>query len=600
MNPRRLGSRYLLHNQLGQGAMGVVWRGQDLDTGTEVAVKLLRSEYTADPAFVARFVGERNALVRFRHPNVVALRDMIVEGDRLALVMELVTGGDLNAFRERNGGTLSAAVTARLGAQIFDGLAAAHGASIVHRDLKPANVLLEGGQVKLADFGISRIAGGAKVTSAGIVMGTVAYLAPELIKGEEPAAAGDVYAVGITLYELLSGAVPFDGHVAAVMNAHVNTAPERIAGVPDRLWDLIAACLSKDASARPTAAHLSGALSALAATSLPSAPTTVDLAPGRASMTTVDLAPGRPPVTTVDLAPGRAPMMPGPPQPPPGPPGPAAGSPQPAAGPAAGSPGPAAGVPAIPPPRRRSRMTQFIVAIAVFAAAVAGGITYALESGKGPASASLQRNGGAAPTAGQTTDPGGATAAPGASGGTHPSGTPGTRPAGASPAPDTVPGSGQPTPATSSPGSKPTKPAPSTPAPKSSSPKAPGPSTSPPSSPSSSPPANVPWQCGVFVGTTLRSGVAANGSLQACARVNAGVLQIKGTLNGADVYPKAALRLVIKNDAGTVVAAETSAYCTTASCTFEMNLTNIPHGLLGVVPSWTIAGIRQSFGESRS
>ena len=88
----------------------------------------------------------------------------------------------------------------------------------------------------------------------------------------------------------------------------------------------------------------------------------------------------------------------------------------------------------------------------------------------------------------------------------------------------------------------------------------------------------------------------ANGSLQACARVNAGVLQIAGTLNGASVYPKAALRLAIKNAAGAVVVAETSPYCTTASCTFEMNLTNVPHELLAVLPSWTIAGIHQSSG----
>jgi serine/threonine protein kinase, bacterial len=263
VNPQRLGSRYLLHDRLGQGAMGVVWRGQDMETGAWVAVKLLRPEYAASPAAVSRFVGERNALVRFRHPNVVNLRDMIVEGDRLALVMDLITGGDLDTFRLHNGGTLAPKVAVRLTAQICDGLAAAHTAGIVHRDLKPSNVLLQAGQVKIADFGISRITGEARRTTTGTVMGTPTYLAPEAINGAEPTSAADVYAVGITLYELLSSQPPFDGHVVAVMQAHLQREPERIQGIADPLWDQLAACLSKDPAGRPAAADLARSLKAL-------------------------------------------------------------------------------------------------------------------------------------------------------------------------------------------------------------------------------------------------------------------------------------------------------------------------------------------------
>jgi serine/threonine protein kinase, bacterial len=257
---RTLGSRYLLDEQIGQGGMGVVWRGRDKVTGSPFAIKLLRSEYAADPDAVTRFVRERTVLMKFRHPAVVTVHDMIVEGDQLALVMDLVEGGDLNAYRRRSGGTLTGAETARLAAQICEGLAAAHSAAIVHRDLKPANVLLDAGQVKLADFGVARIVGDPSGTTTGTVLGTAAYLAPELLTGSEPSPATDMYAFGITLYELLAGAPPFSGHVAAIMHDHLKTAPVRPPDVADRLWDLLSSCLAKEPDARPTAAAMGRAL----------------------------------------------------------------------------------------------------------------------------------------------------------------------------------------------------------------------------------------------------------------------------------------------------------------------------------------------------
>ncbi len=257
---RTLGSRYLLDEQIGQGGMGVVWRGRDKVTGAPFAIKLLRSEYAADPDAVTRFVRERTVLMKFRHPAVVTLHDMIVEGDQLALVMDLVGGGDLNAYRQRAGGTLSSAEAARLAAQICDGLAAAHSAGIVHRDLKPANVLLDAGQVKLADFGVARIVGDNSATTTGTVLGTAAYLAPELLTGSDPSPATDVYAFGITLYELLAGRPPFTGHVAAIMHDHLQTVPPRLTQVPGPFWELLSSCLSKDPAGRRTAASMAGAL----------------------------------------------------------------------------------------------------------------------------------------------------------------------------------------------------------------------------------------------------------------------------------------------------------------------------------------------------
>ncbi|XVQ15269.1 serine/threonine-protein kinase [Spirillospora sp. CA-255316] len=256
-----LGSRYRLDEPIGEGGMGVVWRGHDHASGTVYAIKLLRPELAGDPAALTRFVRERNALIRLRHPGIVAVHDMIVEGDRLALVMDLVRGEDLRAYRLRRGGTLPPAESAWLMAQICAALAAVHGADMVHRDLKPANVLLDHDRpswpVRLADFGIARVFDDATVTSAGRITGTPAYLAPELLEGSPPGPPADVYAAGITLYELVAGRVPFRGeHFGAVMHAHLTARPEPVAGLPAALWSVLESCLAKDPAGRPDAETL--------------------------------------------------------------------------------------------------------------------------------------------------------------------------------------------------------------------------------------------------------------------------------------------------------------------------------------------------------
>jgi serine/threonine-protein kinase len=260
MTPRALGSRYLLDEPIGEGGMGVVWRGRDRETGQQYAIKVLRPEFAADPNAVARFVRERTALVTFRHPNVVTVHDTVMEGNRLALIMDLIHGGDLHAYRKRRGGKLAPAEAAAIIAQVCEGLAAAHKVGIVHRDLKPANILLDGGHVWLADFGIARLLGEPASTTTGTVMGTVHYMAPEAISGQDCTAASDVYGAGVTLYELLAGELPFTGHAAAIMHGHMTATPSRPAGVPDRLWNLVSGCLSKNPADRPSAAALATAL----------------------------------------------------------------------------------------------------------------------------------------------------------------------------------------------------------------------------------------------------------------------------------------------------------------------------------------------------
>jgi hypothetical protein len=255
---RPLGSAYVLQDVIGRGAMGQVWRGRDRD-GHQLAFKLLRPELTEDPKVVQRFVQERSILTSIKHPNVVSIRDLVIEGDTLAIVMDLVEGGDLRAMLS-GPRTLAPARVAELGAGIAAGLAAVHAAGVIHRDVKPENVLVDAssspGRPRLTDFGIAKYVAqdGARRANTMLV-GTPQYIAPELIDGKEPTPATDLYALGIMLYELACGVTPFaGGSTMAVLRNHAERLPGRPPGVPDSLWDLISWLLGKHAASRPQSA----------------------------------------------------------------------------------------------------------------------------------------------------------------------------------------------------------------------------------------------------------------------------------------------------------------------------------------------------------
>ncbi|MFC5833168.1 serine/threonine-protein kinase [Nonomuraea insulae] len=257
-----LGSQYVLLDEIGAGAMGTVWRARHRDTGEIVAVKLLRSNLTGDQDLVLRFVQERNVMRTLRHPHIVTMRDFVIEGERLALVMDLVEGGDLRTLLQRHG-TLPPAEAARMMAQVADALAAAHAVGVVHRDVKPGNVLIEGatGQVRLTDFGVARIVHGPGLTQTTSIIGTPTYLSPEVADGGAPTPAVDVYAIGLILYELLAGRPPFVGdHPMALLRQHATATPRRLPGMPDALWSAISACTAKDPAGRPHAGAVAMAL----------------------------------------------------------------------------------------------------------------------------------------------------------------------------------------------------------------------------------------------------------------------------------------------------------------------------------------------------
>ncbi|SDF22140.1 serine/threonine protein kinase [Blastococcus aurantiacus] len=260
---RALGSRYVLERQLGSGAMGQVWAAVDQRTGEEVAAKLLRPEFARDPEILTRFVQERSILLDLVHPNVVRVRDLVIEGDDLAIVMDLVRGADLRA-RLRAAGTLPVGEAVRIAADVLEALATAHTRGVLHRDVKPDNVLLTDAEppaVLLSDFSIARLAQETTVRMTG-VLGTPDYMAPEIFTAETVSAASDVYGAGIVLYELLAGRPPFAGGGTgyAVANRHVTAEPPPIEGLPAPVDAVLQGLLAKDPARRPSAAAAAAAL----------------------------------------------------------------------------------------------------------------------------------------------------------------------------------------------------------------------------------------------------------------------------------------------------------------------------------------------------
>ena len=258
---QRLGSRYVLKERLGRGAMGTVWRAQNTDTNQDVAVKVLSEELSDEPEMVTRFIQERNTLITVTHPNLVRIHDLVVEDGKLAIVMDLVPGPDLHKHLTERG-VLSLAEAAVIGRGVADALAAIHAAGIIHRDLKPANILLDLGgphpQPKLVDFGIARMLAGSRLTARSSVVGTPQYLSPEAISGAEPTPAVDVYAFGIALYELFTGAPPFSGdQLLQVLNQHMYQEPPWPTTIPPQILPLLQAMLAKNPQARPTALDIS-------------------------------------------------------------------------------------------------------------------------------------------------------------------------------------------------------------------------------------------------------------------------------------------------------------------------------------------------------
>jgi hypothetical protein len=253
---RLLGDRYELLVPIASGGMGLVWRARDTLLERPVAVKVLRSEFTGDATFRARFRAEAQHTAALQHPNIASVFDygeLEQDGElRAYLVMELVEGETLSALLEREG-RLDAARTLDIVRQTSAALAAAHAAGVVHRDVKPGNVLVRtDGVVKITDFGIAWSASSVPLTGTGQVVGTAHYLAPEQAAGSKATPASDVYALGAVAYECLAGRRAFEGENSVqIALKQIREEPAPLPpDVPTGLRGLVGRAMAKDPAAR--------------------------------------------------------------------------------------------------------------------------------------------------------------------------------------------------------------------------------------------------------------------------------------------------------------------------------------------------------------
>jgi serine/threonine-protein kinase len=382
-----ISDRYELGDRLGSGGMSTVYRATDLVLERTVAVKVLAEHLSDDDKFVARFRREALAVAKLIHPNIVQVYDTGVDAGRHYIVMEYVEGRSAAQLLQRRG-RLGADAAAEIGIQACAGLEYAHRQGIIHRDVKPGNLMVIGGPagrrgrdssahepptgemtIKLTDFGIARATAQSRLTQVGSVVGTAAYLAPEQARGEEATPAADVYALGVVLYQLLTGRLPWEGSTLAELAirreserplAPTSYDPE----VPDTLSRAVLRSLEGDVAARYSSAReLSRAIESGIAGREPATPS--DQLPtdmlGPTTGTTRRIPVNPPPVAPEPAEPPRAP---------------------------APAPAPRPVEPRAARPKRRSaagrlfRVIGILLLIALLAAVIAGAVLLLTDAGQ--------------------------------------------------------------------------------------------------------------------------------------------------------------------------------------------------------------------------
>lgn len=248
---RVLAQRYRLEEFIGKGGMALVFRATDLRTGHDVAVKVLRPEFSNDKEFLERFEREALAASKMSHHNIVNLLDVGQEEGCRYLVMEYMRGRTLKEVITEKG-RIPERVAAQIAIRILSALQHAHNNGIIHRDIKPQNVLVNSeGLIKVSDFGIARVVGSGTLSKGDNVMGSVHYFSPEQARGENVTFASDIYSVGVVLYEMLTGQVPFDGDTpVSVAMQHISAQPKppslQAEGISPAMEQVVLTAMSKE------------------------------------------------------------------------------------------------------------------------------------------------------------------------------------------------------------------------------------------------------------------------------------------------------------------------------------------------------------------
>ncbi len=253
---KKLDGRYELLELIGSGGMARVYRARDLANGRIVAVKVLKEQFLDNDEIVQRFKNESRAISMLDHPNIVKVYDVSVWDKTQFLVMELVEGEDLKRFMEENGGKLTWKETVQYTEETLQALQHAHEHGIIHRDIKPQNImLLRDGSIKVMDFGIARFSRSGVHTTTDKAMGSVHYISPEQARGDVTDAKSDIYSVGVMMYEMLTGQLPFDGESnVAVAIKQISEDPrpphELNPDIPESLEAIVLRAMEKDPAKR--------------------------------------------------------------------------------------------------------------------------------------------------------------------------------------------------------------------------------------------------------------------------------------------------------------------------------------------------------------
>ena len=261
MTERVLSGRYVLEECIGSGGMAEVWRANDHLLARTVAVKILHAAYKNDVEFIERFHREAKAAAGLSHPNIVSIFDVGLEGDDHFIVMEYVPGSTLKE-KIKNEAPLDIPIAVRIAKDIASGLAHAHANNIVHCDIKPHNILMtDDNRAKIGDFGIARAVTESTMTYSGSVMGSVHYFSPEQARGSMITPKSDVYSLGIVMYEMLTGRLPFNGdNPVTIAMKHVEEEPVPPTSlrqkIPPMLEAIVLRAMNKNPDTRPTSAEL--------------------------------------------------------------------------------------------------------------------------------------------------------------------------------------------------------------------------------------------------------------------------------------------------------------------------------------------------------